>query len=235
MPRAILRTSLLLILSALSSFTVAAQTNVTNPKVVEFDPSLDHSALTADGQPMVARYDLQVFLLGATQPITTTSLGKPAADPADGKIRVDFSTLVVGWPLGNGTYEARVAAVGPTGSGQSAPSNPFDLLSGVPPPPSCTFTLSPSSASPAGTAGAFTAALAASATSCTWTATKTADWIALGTTAGAGSASVAYTLSRNNSGATRMGTITVGGRDLTLTQASMPRPSPPKGIKLTTK
>ena len=233
MLRAILRTSFLIVLFAALPLTVSAQTNPINPKIVEFDPSLDQAALTADGQPMVARYDLLVFLQGATQPVTTTSLGKPSPD-LDGKIRVDFSTILVGWPLVNGTYQARVAAVGPTGTGQSDPSNLFDFQSAVPPPPppSCTFIVSPSSTSVAGAAGSYTAALVASGNSCSWGATDTVSWIALGTTSGAGTASVSYTLSKNNSGAARSGTITIGGRTLAVTQASMPRPNPPKGIKL---
>jgi hypothetical protein len=314
----------LIVLFAALPLTVSAQTNPINPKIVEFDPSLDQAALTADGQPMVARYDLLVFLQGATQPVTTTSLGKPSPD-LDGKIRVDFSTILVGWPLVNGTYQARVAAVGPTGTGQSDPSNLFDFQSAVPPPPppsctftvsatgmtaapsgqagsvtvtasassctwtaasdsgfveaaptggtgsgtvsltvaantgaartatvtiggqaytvsqaaappppppSCTFIVSPSSTSVAGAAGSYTAALVASGNSCSWGATDTVSWIALGTTSGAGTASVSYTLSKNNSGAARSGTITIGGRTLAVTQASMPRPNPPKGIKL---
>ncbi len=101
MNRAIIRTALLLSLCALSPIAAAAQTTVTNPKVVEFDPSADHLAVSADGQALVSRYDLQIFLQGAAQPVSTASLGKPAPD-ADGKIRVDFSTILVGWPLANG-------------------------------------------------------------------------------------------------------------------------------------
>ena len=101
MLRAIIRTSSILLLCALPSLTAEAQTTVTNPKVVEFDPSADHAAVSADGQSMVSRYDLQIYLQGATQPVSTASLGKPAP-AADGKIRVDFSTILVGWPLADG-------------------------------------------------------------------------------------------------------------------------------------
>jgi hypothetical protein len=312
--RAIIRIASILVLCALSSLAASGQTNVTNPKVVEFDPSADHSTLTADGQPMVSRYDLQIFLQGATLPITTTRLGKPAAD-ADGKLRVDFSAILIGWPLANGTYQARVAAIGPTGSGQSDPSNLFDFQAGVIPscsftlsssagslssgsgsssvtltasattcgwtaasnsawatvapasgtgsgtvsvtvaanpgaartatvtlggqtytvtqaaaPPPCSFTLSPTSVSVSGAAGTSTVSLTASASTCRWTASTANNWITIGTASGTGSASVSYSVSRNYSGDTRTGTMTAGGKVVTVTQASVPRPSRPRGL-----
>ena len=317
MLRTIIRTASLFLLCALSSLTAAGQTTVVNPKVVEFDPSADHAALTAEGHALVTRYDLQIFLPGATQPISTASLGKPAAD-ADGKIRVDFSTVLVGWPPANGTYEARVAAVGPTGSGQSDPSNPFDFQAVVTPPPctftlsvaavsvaatgststvsvtasvgtcgwtaasnaswatvtpasgtgtgtvsvtvaantgdartatvtiggltytvtqaavppSCTFTLSATAVSVAATGSTSTVSVTASAGTCAWTASTMASWLPLATASGVGSASVGYSVLRNSTGQTRTATVSVGGKVLTVTQASVARPAPPKGLKL---
>ena len=230
MLRTIIRTASLFLLCALSSLTAAGQTTVVNPKVVEFDPSADHATLTAEGHALVTRYDLQIFLPGATQPISTASLGKPAAD-ADGKIRVDFSTVLVGWPPANGTYEARVAAVGPTGSGQSDPSNPFDFQVGVT-PPLCTFTLSTTAVSIEGRAGSSSVSVTASAGTCGWTAASNASWLTLATASGVGSASVGYSVLRNSTGQTRTATVSVGGKVLTVTQASVARPAPPKGLKL---
>jgi hypothetical protein len=151
----------------------AQTTSVVNPKLVEFDPSPDHSGLTVSGDPVVTRYDLQMFLQGASAPIMTTSLGKPGAD-LDGKIRVDFSALLVAWPLVNGTYEARVAAVGPTGAGISDPSNTFDLLGTV---PSCSYALSSTALNTPASGGGASVTLTASDSSCTWSASSGASWI----------------------------------------------------------
>ena len=174
MSKAIIRTALILLLCALPSLTSEGQTTVTNPRVVEFDPSADHAAVAADGQPVVSRYDLQIYLQGATQPVTTASLGKPAL-AADGKIRVDFSTMLVGWPLADGGYEARVAAIGPTGTGLSDVSNLFAFQAVVVPPP-CTFALSASTGTVGATGGTLSVTTTASATTCGWTASSNAAW-----------------------------------------------------------
>lgn len=90
----------------LQSLTAHAQTPVVNPTTVEFDPSLDNDIVT--------NYELRVFLRGATSPFTSASLGKPAI-ASDGKIRASLSTVLIGWPLADGSYEARVAAVSSDG------------------------------------------------------------------------------------------------------------------------
>ncbi|HEX7486858.1 MAG TPA: BACON domain-containing protein [Vicinamibacterales bacterium] len=323
MLRAIIRVGWFFGVCVLSSLAAFGQANVINPKVVEFDPSADHSALTADGQPLVTRYDLQIFLQGATQPTTTTSLGKPAIE-TDGKIRVDFSTLITPWPLASGTYQARVEAIGPAGAGESDPSNLFVFQAVVTPPtpapctyalsstaqaavamggaasvmvttsnttcawaassnaswvtvgpssgtgsgavnvtvaantgvartakvtiggltytvsqaaapPPCSFSLSPTSIVAAGPEGASMVSLTASAPTCAWTAQSSASWITVGTTSGTGSASVTCSLSRNTSGASRAGTVTVGGHAVTVTQASLQGPTQPQGLKVVIK
>ena len=166
------------------------------------------------------RYDLQVFLQGATQPVTTASLGKPA--PAvDGKIRVDFSTILVGWPLASGTYEARVSAVGPTGAGLSDPSNLFEFQTVTPPP--CTFALSPSTGTAGSSGGPLSATLTASATTCGWTASSNAAWATVAPASGTGTGTVAVTVAANT-GAARTATVTVGGQTYTVSQAAAPPP-----------
>ena len=220
MLRAISRTALIFALCSLPSISSDAQTTVTNPKVVEFDPSADHAAVAGNGQPAVSRYDLQIYLQGAAQPVTTASLGKPAL-AADGKIRVDFSTILVGWPLATGTYEARVSAVGPTGVGLSEPSNLFAFQAVTPPP--CTFVLAPSAGAAGSSGGPLNATVAASASTCGWTASSTASWATVAPASGTGSATVTITVAAN-SGAARTATVTVGGQTYAVTQAAAPPP-----------
>lgn len=98
-----------------------AQT-VLNPTTVEFRASADHGATTVSGEPKVARYDFRIYLLGATAPVTSVDLGKPTPD-AQQTITAQPDVLL-GLPVGQ-LYEARVAAVGPTGEGVSDVSNPF--------------------------------------------------------------------------------------------------------------
>ena len=78
----------------------SAQT-VLNPTTVTFTPSTDH-AVTVGGVPLVAKYELRHYLVGATSPVQTQDLGKPT--PVSGVIS---------------------AAVGPTGVGESAASNHY--------------------------------------------------------------------------------------------------------------
>src|SRR5262245_54643956 len=63
----------------LSAQRAVAQT-VTNPQIVEFDPSQDHSTLDANGQPLVDHYNLEVFQGDAMTPYAVVNIGKPGID-----------------------------------------------------------------------------------------------------------------------------------------------------------
>jgi hypothetical protein len=215
------RALMILMPCVLAAHTAFSQTTVTNPKVVEFDPSVDHAAVSADGQSLVSRYDLQIYLQGATQPVTTASLGKPAL-AADGKVRVDFSTILVGWPLADGIYEARVAAIGPTGTGVSDVSNLFAFQAAVVPPP-CTFALSASTGTAGASGGPLSVTVTASATTCGWTASSNAAWATVAPASGAGTGTVTVTVAANT-GVVRTASVTVGGQTYTVTQAAAPPP-----------
>lgn len=103
-----------------------AQTVVLNPQTVEFDPSADHNAFVlGTTTPMVTKYEMRIFLGAATQPVTTQDLGKPA--PVNGKISITNRTWFLGL-ANNAAYTAKVAAVGPSGEGVSAASDPFGNL-----------------------------------------------------------------------------------------------------------
>jgi hypothetical protein len=121
MKRAILAVAACAVLWPLGA---AAQT--VNPRVLEFFPSPDHNARLADGRPAVTSYSFELYQADAARPFQTVNLGKPSPQ-ADGIIRYDFSSQIAAWPLPGGTYEARVAAVGPLGSGRSDASNRFTL------------------------------------------------------------------------------------------------------------
>lgn len=108
---------------------VSAQTVAIGPtSQLCFEPSLDHAATTPDGLAKVTSYGWGYYLPGATAPVVEFDLGKPTP-AADGTIRVVPPQLML-IPL-DILYEARVAAIGPTGRGVSTPSNGF-FRSGLP-------------------------------------------------------------------------------------------------------
>ncbi|MBK6424872.1 MAG: S8 family serine peptidase [Blastocatellia bacterium] len=84
---------------------------------------------------------------------------------------------------------------------------------------SCTYSISPTSASPA--AGATTGTVSVTAgTGCTWTATSNAAWLTITSgTSGSGNGSVGYSVAANT-GAARSGTLTIAGQTFTVNQAA---------------
>ena len=113
------------------AFAATLQAQVlSDPRVAEFSPSPDHWVVLNNGEPAVLRYELGVYVLGASAPFATVDMGKPSPGP-DGKIRYDFFAQVAAWPLPGGGYEARVSAVGPQGAAPSNPSNPFTFTGGL--------------------------------------------------------------------------------------------------------
>ncbi len=184
--QAFLRVGFIVVAGVLAITPAFGQTTaIVNPKVVEFDPSADHSAVSASGESMVTRYDIQVFLQGAAQPFAIASLGKPAPE-TDGKVRVDFSTALPAWPLADGTYEARVVAVGPAGAGLSAPSNAFAFQSAAPVGQLLLLLVVefPGDVRRRGSAGV---TVSASASTCAWTSSSSAAWVTVSPAGGTGS------------------------------------------------
>lgn len=161
--------------------------------------------------PIVARYDLEFYLIGGAQPVRVLALGKPSPDP-DGVIRVDFTALL-NPPLAAGvTHEARVVAVGPGGSGRSTPSNTFLFQAGT-----CSYSVTPTSRSVAVGGGTSTFSVATTA-GCSWTAASQARTVTL-------------QVSANGQSTPRTMTLTVAGRTLTLTQSGAALTTP-RGLRV---
>ena len=98
--------------------SVSAQT-VLNPTKVIFTPSADHNTIVG-GVAMVDHYELKHYLSGASSPVQVQDLGKPT--PSGGVITANITAL----PLSStNQYSAKVAAVGPTGVGESTASNTY--------------------------------------------------------------------------------------------------------------
>ena len=208
-----IRAGLAVLAIALFSASAVAQTAaVIDPRIVEFDPSPDHSATGSDGNPVVTRYDLELYVVDGTTPVRVVALGKPAPQ-TDGKIRVDFTTLLTPWPAPGTVYEARVAAIGPAGVGRSTESNTFAFSS------LCSSAISPTSVSVNGQASTGSVTVSAVA-GCAWTATSNASWLTITSGAsGAGNGSVAYSVAANSTANQRSGSLTIAGQTFTVTQS----------------
>ncbi len=181
---------------------IAAQT--INPTAAEFSPSPDHNTTA------VSSYQIEFYLSGASAPFSSATLGKPAPQ-SNGTIRVDLTTIFLGWPVPGTVYTATVAAVGPGGSARSAPSNTFSFSS-------CTYGVSPVSANMAAGGGPNTT-FVTTASGCAWSATSNAMWLTITSGAGGnGNGTVAYSVAANTGTTSRTGTLTVAGRTVTVTQ-----------------
>jgi hypothetical protein len=203
----------LLALIFLLAFAASPQAQVlSDPRIAEFDPSPDHSTVLDSGQPAVLRYDLDMYVVGASSPFVTVDMGKPSPD-TDGKIRYDFTAAVAGVALPGGNYEARVIAVGPEGEALSDPSNPFTFTSSS----GCTFSLNTTTVRAVASGGSYSADVATGST-CGWTATTSLAWVSLWATNGTGDGTVPFQVQANTSTLGRTGTITIGGRALTVAQ-----------------
>ena len=133
---------------------------------------------------------------------------------------------VGGWTTWTGTYQSSVSD--PLAGqalkivlGATTAQGDFDnvRLTAAPAGTSaCTYSLSPTSASPGAAATTGTITVTAG-TGCTWTATSTVSWITT-TSSGTGNGTVSYTVAANTSTTSRTGTITVGGQTFTVTQAA---------------
>jgi hypothetical protein len=208
------RTALRLFLAAfiVSQAQIALAQTVSDPGVVEFDPSADHSRVASDGTSLVREYLLSVYISGQSSPFTTASLGKPSPQ-SDGKIRVGFLSLIS--PLSPGVmYEARVAASGPGGTAASVASNQFQFSA------PCTTALSANTLS-AGSGAGTGSVNVTSPPGCTWTSSSNTSWLAITTgAASSGSTTVAFSIAANTTQSVRTGTMTIAGGTFTVTQAA---------------
>src|SRR5579871_1551933 len=154
-----------------------------------------------------------------------------------GKTTVTWNTNVTG------TIQVRIGAPdgalwnsGPSGSQEtgewfSTPSTIYLVGNGVilaqvtvtttcgPPPPACTYALSPSSANFSSTAGGGSFQIQTGA-SCAWQAASSASFLHItGAASGTGTGTVQYNVDANSGSASRVGAISVQQQNFTVTQA----------------
>jgi hypothetical protein len=202
------------LLLAMTAAAPALGQSVTDPTAAEFEPSTDHNASAPDGTAIVARYELQFYMVGAAEPFQTGSLGKPAVG-AGGWIRVTLASVFAALPTPGIIYESRVAAVGPGGTATSAVSNSFTFSA------PCTFSVVPANQSIAQAGGSGTESVTAGS-GCGWTAASNASWLTITSGQnGSGPGTVGFTVAVNTSNSSRSAKLTVAGRDIPFTQSGV--------------
>lgn len=92
----------------------------------------------------------------------------------------------------------------------------------VPTGPSCSYTISSSSAALGDVSGGGTVSVTTTS-GCTWTAVSNASWLTVNSGAnGTGNGTVTYSVTANLSTSSRTGTITIAGQTFTVTQNGVP-------------
>jgi hypothetical protein len=88
------------------------------------------------------------------------------------------------------------------------------------PPPTCSFTISPTSKSFTASGGTGSVSVSTPASTCAWTAASNASWITIKSGAsGQGNGTVSYSVAVNTGRNTRTGTMTIAGQTFTVQQA----------------
>ena len=132
---------------------------------------------------------------------------------------------------GNGTVHFNVAAnAGDARSSAIAIANQranITQAGASAPPSTCTVNISPTSQNVSAAGGSGISVTVSAASTCQWRATSEATWITINTGAnGTGNGTVVFSVA-SNTGAQRTGTLSIGGRALTVTQAGSSSPPPP--------
>ena len=137
---------------------------------------------------------------------------------------------------GNGTVRYRVASNGGaartgtvtigdrthTVTQQNAaaePAPPAPAPPSPPPPPPCTYSITPTSQAIPAAGGSGGPVTVTTAAHCSWTARSNVSWMTITSGAtGTGNGSVGFTAPLNNSGAPRIGSLTIAGHTFTVSQ-----------------
>lgn len=201
----------------------SAQT-VVDPTFLEFVPSADHNGTLPDGRPKIDHYQLEYRESGSLTAIGSISIGKPTV-PSTGLIRVQVPASLIANAIPGRLYDFVLAAVGPSGSTVSQPSNGFSISG-------CTIAVTPTAqtiASNAVMSGGSGATSVVTKKGCSWNANSSAAWLTiLSGQSGDGSGLVLYQAQPNTTRDARTGTMTVAGQQVSVTQLPAgPRPGKP--------
>ncbi|HEY1308488.1 MAG TPA: BACON domain-containing protein [Vicinamibacterales bacterium] len=144
----------------------------------------------------------------AASGVSWISLTPPATGTGNGSVGFTVSPNSLAERVGAITVAGQVSLV--TQAGSTPPQSPT---------PSCTYAISGSSQNVGAAGGAGTPVTVSTQNGCQWAAASNAPWISLtSVTAGTGNGSVAFNVAPNT-GAARVGTLTIASQTLTVSQA----------------
>lgn len=175
------------------------------PQVFNGTVSLNDCRITLRGTMPVSTFQTQSTLTGQIVPAET--LGNAAGRA------VNFDGL---------RFEYRMGTDGALPGGQPAIFSGTGRFAGS---SACTYELS-SSTLQVNTAGATQSVDLRTGASCAWTAARTGDFLTVLNTSGTGPARIYFRVATNSTNATRSGSVSVGGRTLSVTQAGLPAGAP---------
>ena len=89
-----------------------------------------------------------------------------------------------------------------------------------PQPPACSYSLSPATHAAPAAGGSGSASVQATHSACVWTVSTDAAWLTPSTNVGVGTQTVGFQVAANT-GAARIGRLTLAGQVLTVTQAAL--------------
>jgi hypothetical protein len=153
----------------------------------------------------------------ATIGFSAANSSDPDGDPLSYRWQIDgvqvSTTRDFSYTVGQGTHSVLLTVTDSQGASSQASGT---IVVNV---QSCTYTISPTSASFGASGGSGTVSVSAPA-GCSWTATSNASWITItGGSSGSGSGTVTYSVAPNSGASSRTGTMTIAGQTFTVYQS----------------
>jgi hypothetical protein len=183
-----------------------------DPRYVQFSASADHFSKLATGQPVVSGYQMLWYAIGASTPVAVFDLGKPDPD-STGAIVLALTAQMTAAAVQGITYQALIAAVGPSGSAASTSSNAFVFP--------CSYDVFPTTVTTPSTGGTNLLTLTTSS-ACAWSASSWSAWLTIDPAAMTGSASLKLSIAPNATTQSRTGAVSVAGTAVTIIESAAP-------------
>ena len=159
-----------------------------------------------------------VAIAWSTLPSGMTAKLAPPSFPAPGSGSSSF-TLNAASTVAAGPYTVYLTATG-GGINQTLPL-------AVTVQPKCSYSINPTSATPGAAGGNFTATITATS-GCAWATSSGASWIAIASgTSGTGNGTLIYSVQANTYTASRLGSLSIAGLTLAVTQSGAAPTVPP--------
>ncbi len=183
--------------------------------------SLTQRGADCDTSPGVDSSSLQFSSAGGSQPVTVQQPNLCSSPVSVSAGDDDWLSAGPNPVVGNGPVTVNV-----TGNTTTSTLSGTVMIGGTSVPVTvlpCTYTVSPTSVQAAADGGPYSVNVAASGSSCPWTASSNTSWIhSVQPSSDTGDDSVGFIVDPNTTTSTRTGTLTVAGVTVTVTQPGQP-------------